>query len=98
MRRVRFATWALVGMTAAMLCGCTAKPGAASGGPGQERADEAAVRRLLADAEQRINQGDLSFVDAFAKDAVIIAPSIPDIVDFDAIRSMYGGICESKAP
>lgn len=54
--------------------------------------DEAAVRRTLADTEQRINRGDLGFVDVFAKDAVIIAPSSPDIVGDVAIRSMYGDL------
>lgn len=43
----------------------------------------------LADTEQRINQGDLGFVNVFAKDAAIIAPSAPDIIGFDAIRTAY---------
>jgi len=65
---------------AAMLCGCASKPAAA---------DEAAVRRTIADLEQRLNQGDIGFVNVFANDAVIIAPSSPDIVGLDAIRKMY---------
>lgn len=80
-------TLALAAVMAAALGGCTTKPGA--GGPDQAKADEAAVRRTLANTEQRINQGDPGFVDVFAKDAVIIAPSSPDIVGFDAIRTMY---------
>ena len=67
-------------LMAIALCGC------ASNSPAN---DEAAVRRTLADIEQRINQGDTGFVNAFAPDAVIIAPSSPDIVGFDAIRTMY---------
>lgn len=63
------------------LCGCASKPVAA--------ADEAAIRRTIADLEQRINQGDTGFVNVFANDAIIIAPSSPDIVGFDAIRKMY---------
>lgn len=63
------------------LCGCASKPGAV--------ADEAAVRQTIADLERRINQGDTGFVNVFAKDAVIIAPSTADIVGFDAIRKMY---------
>jgi ketosteroid isomerase-like protein len=53
------------------------------------KTDEIAVRRTLADTEQRINRGDLRFVDVFAKDAVVIAPSAPDIIGFDAIRNAY---------
>jgi uncharacterized protein (TIGR02246 family) len=60
------------------LCGCASK-----------QSDEAAVRRTIADLEQRINQGDTGFVNVFANDAVIIAPSAPDVVGFDAIRKMY---------
>ena len=52
-------------------------------------ADETAVRQTLAKVEQLINRGDMTFVDVFAKDAVIVAPSAPDVVGFDAIRAMY---------
>ena len=76
---------------ATMLVGCTTKPAAVSADPS---ADEAAVRQTLARVEQRFNQGDIGFVDVFAKDAVIIAPSTPDIVGFDAIRAMYAGLME----
>lgn len=86
-----FATLVLVGITV-VLGGCSAKPHAAAAAPAQQKADEAAVRRVLADTEQRINKGDLGFVDVFAKDAVIIAPSMPDIVGFDAIRAMYSDL------
>jgi uncharacterized protein (TIGR02246 family) len=71
--------WILAALTAAMLCGCASKPAA----------DDAAVRQTIADLEQQINQGDTGFVNVFAKDAVIIAPSSPDIVGLDAIRKMY---------
>ena len=70
------------------LSGCSSNP-ATTSGPAQERADEAAIRRTLGDIEQRINQDDPGFVDVFAKDAVIIAPGAPDVVGFDAIRTMY---------
>ena len=81
-------------ISALTLVGCATKPAAATGGPDQAKADESAVRRVLAETEQRINQGDPGFVDVFAKDAVIIAPESPDIVGFDAIRSLYAGIME----
>jgi uncharacterized protein (TIGR02246 family) len=55
-------------------------------------ADEAAIRQLLANTEKKINDGDIGFVDVFAKDAVIIAPSAPDIAGYDAIRAMYDGV------
>ena len=57
-------------------------------------ADEAAIRQTLATVEQRINQGDIGFADVFAKDAVIIAPSTPDITGYDAIRNMYAGMMQ----
>lgn len=82
----------LVVAMAAPLVGCSGKPTAAT-----PSADEAAVRETLAKVERQINQGDLAFVDVFAKDAVIIAPSAPDVVGFDAIRSMYAGLLEKTA-
>jgi uncharacterized protein (TIGR02246 family) len=88
-RLAGFSKFALAAVIAATLGGCSTKPVTATRGPDQAEADEAAVRRTLADTAQRINQGDLGFVDVFAKDAVIIAPSSPDIVGFDAIRTMY---------
>jgi ketosteroid isomerase-like protein len=42
-------------------------------------------------------QGDLAFVDVFAKDAGIISPSAPDIVGSDAIRAMYAGLMEKTS-
>src|SRR5215469_7388001 len=57
-------------------------------------ADEAAVRQTLVEVERQINQGDLGFVNVFAKDAVIIAPSAPDIAGIDAIRALYAGAME----
>lgn len=86
---------ALVG--AWTLGGCANQPAAATSGAEQAKADEAAVRRLLTETEQRINQGDLGFVDVFAKDAVIIAPESPDIAGFDAIRSLYTGILQQAS-
>jgi uncharacterized protein (TIGR02246 family) len=74
-----------------MLVGGTAKPAAVSADPS---ADEAAIRQTLANMEQRFNQGDLGFADVFAKDAVIIAPSTPDVVGFAAIRAMYAGLMD----
>jgi uncharacterized protein (TIGR02246 family) len=76
----------LLAAVAIALCGCASK---VAGNPDQAKADEAAVRRTIADLEQRINRGDAGFVNVFANDAVIIAPSAPDIVGFDAIRKMY---------
>jgi len=82
-----------LGLTVAgLLAGCSAKPPAANAG-----ADEAAVRATLAKVEQRINQGDTGFVDVFAKDAVIIAPSSPDISGYDAIRAMYTGLMQTTS-
>ena len=82
---------ALVAALAATLSGCEAKPA-----PSRE-ADEAAIRSLLTDTEQRVNKGDIEFVNAFAKDAVIIAPSSPDIAGYDAIRSMYEGVMKQDS-
>jgi len=82
---------------AAALAGCATKPAAATAGPDQSKADEAAIRQLLADTEQRINRGDLDFVNVFAKDAVIIAPGAPDIAGFDAIRSLYADIMQQNS-
>ena len=81
-----------VGVWAILLSGCVTNPAATTGGPDKEKADEAAVRRTLADLEQRINRSDPSFVDVFAKDAVIIAPAAPDVVGFDAIQTMYNNL------
>ena len=74
---------------AVVLSGCAPNRAAATGAPDQPNTEEAAIRRTIANLEQRINQGDPGFVDIFAKDAVIIAPAAPDIVGFDAIRTMY---------
>jgi uncharacterized protein (TIGR02246 family) len=60
-------------------------------------ADEAAIRQFLANLETRINAGDIGFVDAFAKDAVIMAPGTPDISGYDAIRAMYGGVLQQDS-
>ena len=78
-----------VAITAA-LGGCTKRSGAIDSD--QLKADEAAIRRTLAETEERINKGDLGFVNVFAKDAVIIVPSAPDIVGFEAIRAVYADL------
>jgi hypothetical protein len=61
-------------------------------------ADEAAIRRTLATSESRINSGDLGFIDVFTKDAIIIAPSSPDIVGLEAIRAMYSTVQSFRRP
>jgi uncharacterized protein (TIGR02246 family) len=78
-----------VGALAIILSGCATNPAAATGGASKGGAKEAAIRRIFADLEQRINRSDPRFVDVFAKDAVIIAPGAPDVIGFDAIRTMY---------
>lgn len=72
----------------AALSACSTKPSGA---------DETAVRQFLANVETRINAGDIGFVDAFAKDAVIIAPSTPDVAGYDAIRAMYDGLLKQDS-
>jgi ketosteroid isomerase-like protein len=52
---------------------------------------------LLANLEKRINAGDIAFVDVFAKDAEIIAPSAPDVTGYNAIRAMYQGVMEQAS-
>lgn len=51
--------------------------------------DDAAIRRTLGELEERINRGDLGFVDVFTRDAVVVAPDTPDVVGYDAIRALY---------
>jgi uncharacterized protein (TIGR02246 family) len=83
--------WIVAVLMAMGLSGC------ASGSPDRAKADEAAVRQTIAGLEQRINQGDIGFVNVFANDAVIIAPSAPDIVGLDAIRKMYTDLMKQDA-
>jgi uncharacterized protein (TIGR02246 family) len=92
MRQFACSKVALIAVVAAALGGCGTKSASVS-----SAADEAAVRRTLADVEQKINQGDLGFVDVFAKDAVIVAPSVPDIVGYDAIRALYDGMMKQNS-
>lgn len=73
--------WIIAALLAIGLCVCASRPVAV--------ADEASVRQTIAGIEQQINRGDIGFVNVFANDAVIIAPSAPDIVGLDAIRKMY---------
>ena len=79
----------VITVVAAFLGGCASKLPVPTGRVDRSKADESAIRRTLADAEQRINQGDLEFLKVFANDAVIIAPSVPDVIGFDAIRTAY---------
>lgn len=74
---------------AILLSGCATKP--------DSTADEAAIRRTLTTVAEHINQGDTGFVDVFDKDAILIAPGAPDVVGYDAIRSMYAGLMEKTA-
>jgi uncharacterized protein (TIGR02246 family) len=98
MKHVTYGWKALRAATlACMLSGCTSYPAATTGGPEQAKAQEAAIRRTIGDLEQRINRGDPGFVDIFTKDAVIIAPAAPDVVGFDAIRTMYTGLMEQDS-
>jgi uncharacterized protein (TIGR02246 family) len=82
---------------AATFVACATKQVAATSGSDQDKADESAIRRLLAETEQEINRGDPDFVNVFAKDAVIIAPAAQDVVGFDAIRSLYLGIMQQNS-
>ncbi|HEY3444083.1 MAG TPA: nuclear transport factor 2 family protein [Paludibaculum sp.] len=82
---------------AAIALGACATDQARTGRPDQARTDEIAVRQTLAVTEQRINKGDLSFVNVFADDAVIIAPSAPDIIGFDAIQAAYAGLLKQAS-
>ena len=82
---------AVTAIIAVTLGSCTTDRRTRSGDADQVKADEVAVRRTLADTERRINEGDLGFVDVFAKDAIIIAPSTPNIIGLDAIRRAYAG-------
>jgi uncharacterized protein (TIGR02246 family) len=87
----------LLMVLAATLGACTARPAAGIARAEQSRADEAAIRKLLANLEKQINAGDLGFMDVFARDAVIIAPSAPDITGYDAIRTLYEGIMKQAS-
>ncbi len=81
--------WLFAAVVAIGLWGCASKPTTA--------ADEAAIRGTIAGIEQQINQGDAGFVNVFANDAVIIAPSSPDIVGLDAIRKMYSDLMKQDS-
>jgi len=85
------------GIVAVALTACAPSQSTPAGTPNSAKADEAAIRQLLANTEQRINQDDLGFVDAFANDAVIMAPSAPNIVGFDAIRTMYASVLKNAS-
>ena len=82
---------------AAVLGACATNPTASTNQRDQSRADEVAIRQLLANVEKQINAGDTRFVSVFAKDATIIAPSSPDISGYDAIRSMYEGLMKQNS-
>ena len=82
----RFA--ALCAFIAVVLAGCTS-PSTAAKETNTTAADEAAVRQTIADIGRRVNADDLSFVDVFADDAIIIGSGGPDVVGAKAIRALY---------
>jgi uncharacterized protein (TIGR02246 family) len=88
---------AALAVVIAMLGACGTAPSTVSSGPEKTKADEAAVRQTLADTARRINDGDLGFVEVFAKDAVIIAPSAPDIVGYEAIHKLYSDLMKQSS-
>jgi hypothetical protein len=69
--RSKFLRFACVAIVPAVLCGCVTEPNRTA----SVKADEDAVRKTPAATEQRINQGDIGFVDVFAKDAVSLLPA-----------------------
>lgn len=83
-----------VSVLVAALCGCAIQT---TNQAEQTRKDQAAVRQLLSSLEKQINAGDIGFVDVFAKDAAIIAPSAPDIRGYDAIRAMYEDVMKQAS-
>lgn len=68
---------------------CAAPPAPAPAAQDRAGTDADAIRRTLADLEQRVNRGDVGFVDIFTSDAVVVAPDTPDVVGIDAIRALY---------
>ncbi len=94
---IRCSQFAALAVAALTLTACATKPDPTIAQAAQSRADEAAVRQLLANVEKQINAGDLGFVNVFAKDAVIIAPSAPDIKGYDAIRALYEGMMKQAS-
>lgn len=82
-------TLALAVVAIVALSGCAAPPAPAATAPDRTEADAAAIRRTLDDLEQRVNRGDIGFVDVFTGDAVVVAPDTPDVVGIDSIRSLY---------
>jgi uncharacterized protein (TIGR02246 family) len=85
-------------LMAVTLAGCATPPAADPIAPVSTEADETAIRQVLADTQQRFNAGDLdAFMPVFASDAVIMAPSAPDVVGFEAIRTMYRDAFEQVA-
>jgi ketosteroid isomerase-like protein len=88
----RASTVAAVSAILASLAGCGAPGTPRAAAPASEsraEADAADIRRTLGELEARINRGDISFVDVFTRDAVIVAPDTPDVVGYDAIRALY---------
>jgi uncharacterized protein (TIGR02246 family) len=74
---------------AVALGACVTGPRAREAQPDRAKTDEVAIRRMLAETERRINAGDPGFVEVFANDAVIITPAAPDVIGFEAIRTLY---------
>lgn len=96
-RQINRAKLAALVALATTLGACATKPAAGAAAADQSRADEGAIRQLIANLEKQINAGDIAFVDVFAKDAAIIAPSAPDITGYDAIRAMYADVMKQAS-
>src|SRR6516225_1909004 len=73
---------------AVALAGCSS-PSSAAKETNTTAVDEAAIRQTIADIARRVNADDISFVDVFADDAIIIGSGGPDIVGAKAIRTLY---------
>jgi uncharacterized protein (TIGR02246 family) len=94
--QMNYSGLAVLAVAAAALVGC-ARPVSVTARADRSADDEAAIRQLLADTAKRINDDDIGFVQEFAKDAVIIAPSTPDVAGYDAIRAMYEGVMKQSS-
>ena len=90
----RFA--AVCAFIAAALVGCSS-PSTAAKETNTTTADEAAVRQTIADIARRVNADDISFVDVFADDAIIIGSGGPDVVGAKAIRELYTNLMKQAS-
>ena len=84
-------------IAAATLGGCTQRSNANTNSSSQIEAEKAAIRRTLATTQERINRGDLGFVDVFTNDAVIMVPSGPDVTGLEAIRTTYSNLLKEAS-